>query len=349
MVASLVNDLVVLCPNAELGCPITCARYLLGGHLREDCQFVAEQCSGCEDVVLRKDAAGECLHQVVECGYCGESFRKLDMEVWELPLPSHSSWNWASIELKKARSLHLTQAHENECPQIIAQCPHCDLEFTRSTITSHEATCPSAIIPCIASDVGCPYSGPRKEAPEHTPMCAFTLLRPLLQAHSTRLATLELENRALRKKIDILLPPRSSSPPDAAPTTVFDDQTIQLLTEQEHLRGDIERLSASLGEMEIKQSMLLMNETLRTKEEMAGMRAAINGMRMQMHWLLTVRLQSVGAGSTGGGQTAGAGGAGAGVGGGAGRRLAGECAVVGFVILKVTDWEIDPPGDRVKL
>lgn len=88
MVASLVNDLVVLCPNAELGCPTTCPRYLLGGHLREDCEFVAVECSGCEDVVLRRDAREECLHQVVECVYCGDGFRKLDMEVGgTLPFP----------------------------------------------------------------------------------------------------------------------------------------------------------------------------------------------------------------------------------------------------------------------
>lgn len=113
---------------------------------------------------------------------------------------------------------------------------------------------------------------------------------------------------------------------EAPVITAFDDQTIQLLTEQEHLRSDIERLSASLGEMEIKQSMLLMNETLRTKEEMAGIRAAINGIRMQIHWLLTVRMHSAGTASGGGAAGQSAGGTG---GGGPGvvpvRRVAGEC------------------------
>lgn len=52
----------------------------------------------------------------------------------------------------------------------------------------------------------------------------------------------------------------------------------------------MERLSATLGELEIKQGMLLMNESLRTKEELAGIRAAINGIRMQIHWILTVRV-----------------------------------------------------------
>ena len=71
----------------------------------------------------------------------------------------------------------------------------------------------------------------------------------------------------------------------------------------------MERLSATLGEMEIKQSMLLMNESLRTKEELAGIRAAINGIRMQIHWLLTVRVHGteqryvIGSGGGGGGGT----------------------------------------------
>lgn len=43
--------------------------------------FVTVQCGGCEDVVLRKDVGEECLHVVVECMYCGEGVRKLDMEV----------------------------------------------------------------------------------------------------------------------------------------------------------------------------------------------------------------------------------------------------------------------------
>ncbi|RPB07796.1 hypothetical protein P167DRAFT_495277 [Morchella conica CCBAS932] len=263
MVASLVNDLLVLCPNAELGCPTTCARYLLAGHLRDACGFVEVKCSGCDDLVLRKDAAEEdCMHQVLECAYCFESFRRIDMEV-----------------------------HESHCPQILAECPYCTTEQTRATITAHTAACPSAPTLCPASTIGCPWAGARRDLPAHTSLCAFTLLRPVLAAHTARLETLELENRALRKKIDILLPPGRD---DDGP--VYDDQTIQLLTEQEHLRGDVERLSASLGEMEIKQSMLLMNETLRTKEEMAGMRAAINGMRMQIHWLLTARLQRAGPG-----------------------------------------------------
>ena len=139
--------------------------------------------------------------------------------------------------------------------------------------------------------MGCPWKGARRELSEHTRVCAFTLLRPVLHAHAGRLAALELENKALRRRIDILLPPRS--PTEEVPTPSFDEHTIQLLAEQEHLRSDLERLTASLGEMEIQQGMLLMNESLRMKEEVAGLRAAIGGIRMQIHWLMNTRHQTV--------------------------------------------------------
>ena len=152
--------------------------------------------------------------------------------------------------------------------------------------------------------MGCPWKGVRRELSEHTRVCAFTLLRPVLHAHADRLAALELENKMLRRKIDILLPPR---PPTEVPTPPFDEHTIQLLTEQEHLRSDLERLTASLGDMEIQQGMLLMNESLRMKEEVAGLRAAIGGIRMQIHWLMNTRHQVVDQRPVGGTSTSSSG------------------------------------------
>ena len=85
MIMSLVNELVVFCPNSELGCPVTCARYLMEGHLSHDCDFVYVDCTACDQKVLRKDVRKECLHQLEECLGCFEQFRKMDQEV-ETPL-----------------------------------------------------------------------------------------------------------------------------------------------------------------------------------------------------------------------------------------------------------------------
>ena len=171
--------------------------------------------------------------------------------------------------------------------------------------------CEEATTSCSSSSLGCPWSGQRKALSHHETGCPFTFLRPVLQAHAERLSKLELENRSLRKKIEQLFPKRKAES-DPAEALSFDEQAYQFLTEQEHMRQDMERFSATLGELEIKQSMLLMNESLRTKEELAGIRAAINGIRMQIHWLLTVRVHGSqhpnlvnGGGATAGSTTAG--------------------------------------------
>ncbi|KAL7269332.1 hypothetical protein RUND412_008013 [Rhizina undulata] len=262
MIANLVNDLIVICPNSEIGCPASCPRHLMGGHLREDCKYVPVKCSGCEESIARKNANTECLHKLVECEYCSMSVRKLDME-----------------------------DHKTQCPNIFDDCRHCMQEFPRSCIIQHEATCDAAIIACAASDVGCPWSGPRRELSEHTTVCAFNLLRPVLQSHVNRLEALELENKTLRRRLDILLPPLPANNPNANDSSI-EDQTIYLLTEQERLRTDMDRLSASMGEMKIEQSMQLMSESARIMEDLAAIRGAITGMRIQMHWLLTTRLHN---------------------------------------------------------
>lgn len=163
------------------------------------------------------------------------------------------------------------------------------MEIERSEIKEHESVCEEAAISCSSNGLGCPWSGQRKALSHHETGCPFTILRPVLQAHTERLMGLELENRSLRKKIEHLFPKRKAED-NSAEALSFDEQAYQFLTEQERMRQDMERFSATLGELEIKQGMLLMNESLRTKEELAGIRAAINGIRMQIHWLLTVRV-----------------------------------------------------------
>jgi len=81
MIANLVNELAVLCPNSELGCPFTCSRYLVEAHLSHDCGFVYVKCRGCDGKVLKQDAGRECLHQLEECTHCFQQIKKIDMEV----------------------------------------------------------------------------------------------------------------------------------------------------------------------------------------------------------------------------------------------------------------------------
>ncbi|KAI9836372.1 MAG: hypothetical protein M1819_001401 [Sarea resinae] len=65
-----------------------------------------------------------------------------------------------------------------------------------------------------------------------------------------------------------------------------------LLSLYENLREEVDRVSAAVSELDAKSSVMLMNESLRTKEDMAHTNAALNSMRMQLHWLMSARLQT---------------------------------------------------------
>jgi hypothetical protein len=159
-------------------------------------------------------------------------------------------------------------------------------------------------VACDSCDVGCLWSGRRKSLSEHLSSCVFTYLRPLLQEHASRLTALELENKSLRRKFDMFMRTRTMSDRnDSGDSTALDDQTIQIMTEQEHIRSDLERLFATMADIEIKQSMLTMHMTdnMRTREELAMVGTAVNNLRSQLHGLqlLTLRQQAGGNSSSG--------------------------------------------------
>ncbi|KAI5795562.1 hypothetical protein EDC01DRAFT_56340 [Geopyxis carbonaria] len=256
VIANLVNDLVVLCPNSNLGCT---------------------SCVGCSERILRRDVHEECMHQEIVCTHCSATLRKLDLE-----------------------------NHELRCPHLTAECNHCAIEFPRSDILEHESACEEAIIACSSSSVGCPWSGRRKESSDHAASCAFTYLHPLLQDHADRITALEFENKALRTKVEASFSSRSNiQRAESNSGSSLDDQTLQIITEQEHIRSDMERMFASMAEMDIKQNMLTMHmsESMRTKEEVAMIGAAVNNIRTTLHGLqmLTLRRQNIDQRSTGNG------------------------------------------------
>ncbi|KAF2869958.1 hypothetical protein BDV95DRAFT_547303 [Massariosphaeria phaeospora] len=90
-------------------------------------------------------------------------------------------------------------------------------------------------------------------------------------------------------------PPSSSQPP-------FDSQVHHLLTLHDTLREEVSRIANALTDVEGRTNMMVINESQRVKDEMLHTNAAINSMRMQLHWLMSATLQqrtSTSAGSPG--------------------------------------------------
>ncbi|KZF19344.1 hypothetical protein L228DRAFT_41840 [Xylona heveae TC161] len=79
--------------------------------------------------------------------------------------------------------------------------------------------------------------------------------------------------------------------PDPADLPPFNSAIHHLLSLHESLRQEVDRVSAAVSELDARSSMMIMNESLRNKEDITHTNAALNSMRMQLHWLLSARLQ----------------------------------------------------------
>ncbi|RUS22583.1 hypothetical protein BC937DRAFT_88370, partial [Endogone sp. FLAS-F59071] len=354
IIANMVNELIVYCPRADVGCPFTGQRQFMEHHLREECLHVVSPCrlEECKELVLKKDLTEHvenCRFRVVECSMCKSKMRWRDLE-----------------------------AHHRTCPAETVNCPHCSTPRTRSAHDAHLLECSEVPVPCPHGTFGCPWTGPRKDLPMiHIPTCPYEALKGFFALHRRQTDHLEYELRQLRDSQQDLAddvsdlrdrlgevtdglsemfpsyfapthhaPPlsvvhRDSSDPSdpsylplsAAPTLSLPLSPHELLlSDNERIRNEVETLTASLASLEVKQNVAIMTETLRMQEEMQSLRALCHGLRMQMHYLLMERRQgpatSAGGGPTGpagtvaGSAAAGAskttGGSGMGIGSGAG-------------------------------
>lgn len=109
---------------------------------------------------------------------------------------------------------------------------------------------------------------------------------------------------------DFRLPPASFPP--VPPTTEatqtqppFDSQVHHLLTLHDSLREEVSRIANALTDLEGRTNMMIINENQRVKDEMLHTNAAINAMRMQLHWLMSATLQQRTSARAAGGATAG--------------------------------------------
>jgi len=82
----------------------------------------------------------------------------------------------------------------------------------------------------------------------------------------------------------------SDSVEDRSSNFYASNTTTYLLSLHESLREEVSQLSLAVSDLDARASMAIMNESLRIKEDMAHTNAAVNSMRMQVHWLMNPRL-----------------------------------------------------------
>lgn len=278
----ILDDLIVNCPAMSKGCQEEMARGLVHDHVTKYCNFTDCQCpdQDCSVPCLRKDfAQGRCLHARIQCQDCLIPFMEQDME------------------------LHCTKF----CDVAPLTCQCCGLKIMRYQTEKHVEECPEFIFKCEAAPYGCDFRGKRLELNLHLKSCLLVKLAPFLKLQNDRLEAHMIALDHLAAKNNILQTglfnvsetlETQMKPVDAGDSSAvgsgaqsFEATTHHLLCVQESLRRDVERVSVEISQLDARASMMILNESLRVKDEMAHTNAAVNGMRTQLHYLTIANQQ----------------------------------------------------------
>lgn len=202
--------------------------------------------------------------------------------------------------------------HINTCPEAIHPCQAskygCSAKLKRADLAVHERSCPLITI------------GPYIEAQNSRIDALDMTIRQLRQRNeiledgiANIRSTLVESARFLQDGRDGRRSSpgrgrsrsRSSSRPRASDSAIDRSSNLSssshamtyLLSLHESLREEVSRLSVAISDLDARASMAIMNESLRLKEDMAHTNAAVNSIRMQIHWLMNPRLHQGRAGS----------------------------------------------------
>lgn len=311
-VVHMLDELVVKCPNHLNGCMVQMRRGDVQDHLAYYCAETQQQCPflKCDKSVARKRKDLACPHRVVVCERCDESLMELDSEV-SLPIIQ-------PILLL----MFVYQSHyQTDCKGQPKVCPECECEYSQGDYGSHLEVCSEATLPCVASSIGCLTMVKRTKIEEHQKSCTLVALWPTMQAMNQRIGDQEAALKLLQRKNTVYedgllnmgnllteLPSRltmratadvhaadCTSVPvrGAGETPPLESAAHHLLSLHESLREELDRVSAAVFELDARSSMMIINESLRLKEEMTHTNAAITSLRAHLQWLMSTRLQQV--------------------------------------------------------
>ncbi len=310
IITNQLDALEVRCPNYTAGCDKVIARSMALNHMDRYCGYALVECPEeiCDKKVPRKDIEKGCLHWLATCPDCHESLFEMDMEA------------------HRAKS----------CTQRISNCEECGVEILRIQSGQHEKECPEVEAACKWHIYGCEHNAKRRDLHMHAPECALKIMGPIVDKLQHTITDLRDEVKALTEKdkakdrrirflesyknapsysdelLDLNNIPDSQlaahssahSPVEApAPYDSRDQYLLSLLETQERR---VDQLSVGMTELEGKQTVMLFNETIPIKEQLAEMRSAQSVIACHVRWLMNLRLQERrpglgGTGTVGGG------------------------------------------------
>jgi hypothetical protein len=203
---------------------------------------------------------------------------------------------------------------EHLCKQREKDCEHCGEQILRCKEPEHIEQCPDITTPCKWAEFGCKHESKRKDLNAHADECTFKLVGPVVETLKDEISSLNAKFQSLMQKdelnarrirflesglrdsyrpldfSDIPSQPVTNLPEtgNAGPLDSTNEYVLSLIEAQENR---VRQLSAGMNELEAKQTVMLFNETMPIKNEMAELRSTQQVISMHVRWLLNFRRQ----------------------------------------------------------
>ncbi|EME78427.1 uncharacterized protein MYCFIDRAFT_3693, partial [Pseudocercospora fijiensis CIRAD86] len=298
ILTNILDDLLVKCPNSDEGCTSQLKRGQVQDHINIYCGYALVECAAreCELPVRRKDSTLACLHIPVSCLACREEMQRVHLEV-----------HW-----------------KRKCPDRRVACSLCNANLYYRELSEHNTKlCPAVSIPCPGAALGCDSRNMKAQTDIHAKKCTFAKMAPMFEMVKSRMDEQEAAQLQMNRKLEVLengfsamhglfgpvpeVPgPRPSDlpepfsldfelaspfPPPAINGGPYVSPLHHMLSMHESLRDEMSRVSSALQELDGRHSMQILNENLRTREEMQYIGAQVAGLSRQVGWLTSTQLQ----------------------------------------------------------
>jgi hypothetical protein len=301
IICQQVEALLVVCPCCQDHLP----RSKLRSHFAIQCKGILVECvkHDCQQLVKRELVGRGCLHYDATCPDCDQTLQQRDM----------------------------LDHREYECKARCVECGQCGETITRLHESDHMDQCPEGITVCQWAEFGCEHECKRKDLHLHKDECPLKLSGPWCarmkarsDAMDEKMAAMADKNQLLERRLKFLengLKDRDfyDIPEAAAPlgamslseSEAFESPNQYLLSIVESQQSKITALTASMAEMEARQSVMLFNETMPMKDQLAELRNNQSTIGMHVRWLMNFRLREnqrrggAGEGGVGGGDSRG--------------------------------------------
>lgn len=313
IISNQLGNLKVRCPHASDGCTEILHRSEVEDHVVKLCPYFPLPCpdANCNRKAPRREAekgaTGVCLHFSVPCDYCERPVEYLSMHAHldhDCP-KSHQSCQHCNKKFPRS----VLEQHETECEDAMVPCARadvgCPVVTRKRELATHLQSCPYTLLEKLGTlvakqqeQINQLQKRDRERERRLKALEFHTIQSPYTDcAHPSRAATTSssitpvgtLAGDGLLDENALHHNPQTGSNGAVPPPYESMDQYLLALYESSEAKMDL--MQKSLSDLEGRQTVMLLNETMPIKDQLAEMRSQLGVQGMHVRWLMNFRLQ----------------------------------------------------------